>query len=83
MSDRRKTRKGGSFDVRAYYQGVFGISNELDQSVEEVELLIGTLKANYIQSMPFYSSQKGLSEDLSDFGATASIRRSSHGQECL
>lgn len=57
-----KKKKKTDFDVRAYYQGVFGISNEVDQPVEEVELLIGRLKAQYIKSMPFHSSQVVISE---------------------
>lgn len=57
-----KKKKKTDFDVRAYYQGVFGISNEVDQPVEEVELLIGRLKAQYIKSMPFHFSQVVVSE---------------------
>lgn len=62
ISDRKKPKNGSNFDIRAYYQGVFGISNELDQPVENVELLIGSLKAQYIKSMPLHSSQTIISE---------------------
>lgn len=61
INSTEKFREKG-FDVRKYYDGVFGISNELDQPVEEVELIIGKLKAQYIKSMPFHSSQVVVSE---------------------
>ncbi|SEG34190.1 helix-turn-helix transcriptional regulator [Algoriphagus boritolerans] len=62
ISKVKKKGKGTDFDLREYYNGVFGISNELDQPVEEVELIIGKLKAQYIKSMPFHSSQVVVSE---------------------
>ena len=62
ISKVKKKGKGSEFDIREYYDGVFGISNELDQPVEEVELIIGKLKAQYIKSMPFNSSQVVVSE---------------------
>lgn len=62
ISKVKKKGKGSEFDIREYYDGVFGISNELDQPVEEVELIIGKLKAQYIKSMPFHSSQVVVSE---------------------
>lgn len=62
ISKVKKKGKGTDFDIREYYEGVFGISNELDQPVEEVELIIGKLKVQYIKSMPFHSSQVVVSE---------------------
>ncbi|MGM0944700.1 MAG: helix-turn-helix transcriptional regulator [Bacteroidota bacterium] len=62
VSKVKRKGKRTDFDIREYYDGVFGISNELDQPVEEVELIIGKLKTQYIKSMPFHSSQVVLSE---------------------
>jgi len=50
-------------DLKTYYQDVFGITNDFDNSVEKVILTFTEFKGRYIKSMPWHSSQKILKDD--------------------
>jgi predicted DNA-binding transcriptional regulator YafY len=50
-------------DLKTYYQDVFGITNDFDNSAEKVILTFTEFKGRYIKSMPWHSSQKILKDD--------------------